>query len=146
MTADFFCFLVTLTKKRKTKNGMNLTIEMKVFHPLFHSTFYRTGSMQACKSTTYTHTEKKTNSRVDFRFLRMNCCKMPSLLSGTSHRAAAFQFVALCFSHDFLTVKQNQKMRYSRDCIVEVLMGHRNHTKYRKIKLKYVYMLANWMT
>ena len=93
----------------------------------------------------YTH-RKKTNSRVDFRFLRMNCCKMPSLLSGTSHRAAAFQFVALCFSHDFLTVKQNQKMRYSRDCIVEVLMGHRNHTKYRKIKLKYVYMLANWMT
>merc|ERR1711997_1088804 len=63
-----------------------------------------TGGMQACKSTTYTHTGKKnTNSRVDFRFLRMNCCKMPSLLSGTSHRAAAFQFVALCFSHDFLT-------------------------------------------
>ena len=90
---------------------------MKVFHSLFHPTFYRTDGMQACKSTT--HTEKNTNSRVDFRFLRMNCCKMPSLLSGTSHRAAAaFQFVALCFSHDFLTVKQNQKMRYSRDCTV----------------------------
>ena len=94
----------------------------------------------------YTHRKKNTNSRVDFRFLRMNCCKMPSLLSGTSHRAAAFQFVALCFSHDFLTVKQNQKMRYSRDCTVEVLMGHRNHTKSLKRKLKDVHMLADWTT
>jgi len=68
MTADFFCFLVTLTKKRKTKNGMNLTIEMKVFHPLFHSTFYRTGSMQACKSTTYTHTEKKPTAELILDF------------------------------------------------------------------------------
>ena len=119
MTADFFRIFDHFDQKRKTKNEMNLTIKIKVFHPLFHSTFYRIGGMQACKSTTYTHTEKNTNSRVDFRFLRMNCCKMPSLLSGTSHRAAAaFQFVALCFSHDFLTVKQNQKMRYSRDCTV----------------------------
>ena len=130
MTADFFVFLVTLTKNEKWNEPDNRNESISSIISIHFLPYRQYTGMQI--NNIYTHRKKNTNSRVDFRFLRMNCCKMPSLLSGTSHRAAAFQFVALCFSHDFLTVKQNQKMRYSRDCIVEVLMGHRNHTNHRK--------------
>ena len=68
MTADIFRFFDHFDQKRKTKNEMNLTIKIKVFHPLFHSTFYHIGGMQACKSTTYTHTEKKPTAELILDF------------------------------------------------------------------------------
>ena len=60
-------------------------------------------------------TQKQHSCYLDF----CGCCRRKRCLDACLVPVFCFfcclsQFVAVCFSHDFLTVKQNQKMRYSR--------------------------------